>query len=145
MKNKRVAVVLLVVLVLCMALAGTVLAMSSSSYQLPWDLVSSGGGIRSSSSYWLGDSTGQPATGISHSSSYRLKAGFWSGATVTPPTVGMPGDANGDDDIDALDITAVERIIAGLDLQTPGADANQDGSINTVDITKIARIIAGLG
>ncbi|MBI4284371.1 MAG: hypothetical protein HY670_00505 [Chloroflexi bacterium] len=35
-----------------------------------------------------------------------------------------PGDANGDGVVDALDITKVERIIAGLDALTYGADAN---------------------
>ena len=56
----------------------------------------------------------------------------------------QPGDANGDGNINALDITKVERIIAGLDAATPGADANQDGNINALDITKVERIIAGL-
>ena len=35
-------------------------------------------------------------------------------------------------------------MIAGLDTQTPEADANQDGNVNALDITKIERIIAGL-
>jgi hypothetical protein len=65
----------------------------------------------------------------------------WSFTTV--PTV-TPGDANGDGAVNALDITKVERIIAGLDAETPGADANQDGNINALDITKTERIIAGL-
>lgn len=56
----------------------------------------------------------------------------------------LPGDANGDGNVNALDITKVERIIAGLDVETSGADANQDGNINALDITKIERIIAGL-
>jgi hypothetical protein len=54
------------------------------------------------------------------------------------------GDANGDGDIDALDITKVERIVAHLDLETPGADANGDGEVNALDITKVERMIAGL-
>ncbi len=54
------------------------------------------------------------------------------------------GDANGDGNINAVDITKVERIIVGLDAATPGADANQDGNINALDITKVERIIAGL-
>jgi len=65
----------------------------------------------------------------------------WSFTTVQTVT---PGDANGDGTVNALDITKVERIIAGLDAQTPGADANQDGNINALDITKVERIIAGL-
>ncbi len=55
-----------------------------------------------------------------------------------------PGDGNGDGNVNALDITKVERIIAGLDTETSGADANQDGNINALDITKVERIIAGL-
>ena len=67
----------------------------------------------------------------------------WIGDTVDVTSV-LPGDANGDGNINALDITKVERIIAGLDTETPGADANQDGNINALDITKVERIIAGL-
>ncbi len=56
----------------------------------------------------------------------------------------VPGDANGDGDVNAVDITKVERIIVKLDNPTPGADANQDGNINAIDITKVERIIVGL-
>jgi len=62
----------------------------------------------------------------------------WSFTTV------YVGDATEDGELNALDITRVERIIAGLDAETPGADANQDGNINALDITKVERIIAGL-
>ncbi len=55
-----------------------------------------------------------------------------------------PGDANGDGEVNAVDITKVERIIAGLDVSTPGADANQDGNIDALDITKVERLIVGL-
>lgn len=58
----------------------------------------------------------------------------------TPPS----GDVNGDYMVDAADITAVERMIAGLDTPTSGADANQDGQINALDITKVERIFAKL-
>ena len=70
-------------------------------------------------------------------------ASAYSWSFTTEPEV-TPGDANGDGNVNALDITKVERIIAGLDGQTPGADANQDGNINALDITKVERIIAGL-
>jgi hypothetical protein len=53
----------------------------------------------------------------------------------------VPGDANGDGVVNALDITKVERIIALLDPETPGADANQDGNVNALDITKVEIII----
>jgi len=38
----------------------------------------------------------------------------------------------------------VERIIAGLGSAAPEADVNEDGSINAVDITKVEKLIAGL-
>ena len=56
----------------------------------------------------------------------------------------IPGDANGDGNVNALDITNTERIIVGMDDETPGADANGDGSVNALDITRIEMIIAGL-
>ena len=56
----------------------------------------------------------------------------------------LPGDANEDGWVNILDITKVERIIVGLDAETPGADANQDGNVNALDITKIERLIVGL-
>jgi len=65
----------------------------------------------------------------------------WSFTTEAESTV-VPGDANGDGSVNALDITKVERIIAGMDAETPGADANEDGSVNALDITKVEIIIA---
>ncbi|MEK7353840.1 MAG: cohesin domain-containing protein, partial [Chloroflexota bacterium] len=56
----------------------------------------------------------------------------------------LPGDANGDEVVNALDLTATERIIVGLDAATPGADANKDGNVNALDLTLIERIIVGL-
>jgi len=56
----------------------------------------------------------------------------------------VPGDANGDGSVNALDITKVERVIAGLDTSTLGADANDDSAVNALDITKVERVIAGL-
>ena len=68
----------------------------------------------------------------------------WVGDSVDVTSV-LPGDANGDGAVNARDITKVERIIAGLERETPGADANGDGAVNARDITKVERIIAGLG
>jgi len=70
-------------------------------------------------------------------------AATWVGDSVHITAL-LPGDANGDGNINAIDITKVERIISGLDTATPGADANQDGKVNALDITKIELIIGGL-
>ena len=65
----------------------------------------------------------------------------WTFTTEGESTV-VPGDANGDGLVNALDITKVERIIAGLDPETLGADANEDGLVNALDITMVEIIIA---
>ncbi|MEK7353928.1 MAG: CARDB domain-containing protein [Chloroflexota bacterium] len=66
----------------------------------------------------------------------------WIGGTVEVGNV--RGDANGDGDVNALDITYTERIIVHLEQPTAGADANLDGNVNALDITTIERIIVGL-
>ena len=53
------------------------------------------------------------------------------------------GNANEDMDIDQLDITLIEEIIAGSSVETPLADANQDGVIDSADIEQIQAIIDG--
>ena len=52
--------------------------------------------------------------------------------------------ANSDGNVNGIDTTKVERVIAGLDPSTPAADTNQDININASDITKVERIIIGL-
>ena len=65
--------------------------------------------------------------------------------TVQATTQGsLPGDADGDGEVNVLDMTKVARIILLWDAETPGADANLDGEVNVLDMTKIARIILGL-
>jgi hypothetical protein len=66
-------------------------------------------------------------------------ASSWSFTTGTSTVI--PGDANEDGVVNALDITKVERIIAGLDAETQGADANEDGEVNALDITMVEIII----
>jgi hypothetical protein len=67
----------------------------------------------------------------------------WTGDSVDITSV-TPGDGNGDGAVNALDITKVERVIVGLDTDTPGSDANSDGNVNAMDITMIELIIAGM-
>ena len=67
-------------------------------------------------------------------------AATWTGDSIVV-TPALPGDANGDGVINALDITKVMRIIALLDAPTPGADVNQDGVVNVLDVTKTKLVI----
>lgn len=59
---------------------------ASSNYRLSRSVMGMGGGIKSSSSYVLLGTSGQPfATGLRTSSNYRLNSGYW-GAPITTPT-----------------------------------------------------------
>ncbi len=56
----------------------------------------------------------------------------------------IPGDANGDGLLNALDITTVEMVVGGILAATPGADANGDGFLNALDITTTEMIVGGV-
>ena len=66
----------------------------------------------------------------------------WTGSSMQVSI--RPGDANGDGEVNVLDMTKVTREILLLDLAGPGADANLDGKIDVLDLTKITRTILGM-
>jgi hypothetical protein len=90
MNNYRVAT-LLIVLLCCLALAGSTWAQGSSNYKLTWSAVGGGGGAAQSVSYRLHGAIGQNPAGAMGSSQYQLGSGFEYGAlaryTVFLPVV----------------------------------------------------------
>jgi iron complex transport system substrate-binding protein len=58
-------------------------------------------------------------------------------------TLGIFGNANGDDTIDMVDVTYTERIIMELNDETQLADAKYDGEVDILDVTQIELIILG--
>ena len=66
----------------------------------------------------------------------------WTGTSVNV-LASILGDANGDGNLNAVDITTIEMMVGGLLAGTPGADANQDGKWNALDITLIEILVAG--
>ena len=58
-------------------------------------------------------------------------------------TLGVFGNANGDDTIDMVDVTYTERIIMELNEETQLADAKYDGEVDILDVTQIELIILG--
>ena len=81
--NKQKTIILLVAL-LCVLLAGRVLAMESTNYQLNWftPLTSNGGGSASSDNYAINFSVGQTVIGASDSASYDSCLGYWCGGAA---------------------------------------------------------------
>lgn len=76
--NKQKTIILLVAL-LCILLAGQVLAMESANYQLNWftPLTSNGGGPASSTNYATNLTIGQSAIGASSGTNYDGCLGYW--------------------------------------------------------------------
>jgi len=56
----------------------------------------------------------------------------------------IPGDADGDGDVDVFDWVNVRRILEGLDDPTCGADADEDSDVDVFDWVKVRRILEGL-
>ena len=91
----------------------------------------------------VGTSTVSLSDGFLNNNSCSEIPATWAGDSVTvcePTIILRPGDANGDGALDAADITALEKIVVGLEGTTRGADANQDGTINAADITALEAI-----
>ncbi|HJH30627.1 MAG TPA: hypothetical protein C5S50_00160 [Methanosarcinaceae archaeon] len=64
-------------------------------------------------------------------------------AAASENTLGIFGNANGDDTIDMQDIEYTGSIILRLDDQTQFADAKYDGGIDILDLTQTELIICG--
>ncbi|MBW2635922.1 MAG: ABC transporter substrate-binding protein [Deltaproteobacteria bacterium] len=64
-------------------------------------------------------------------------------ATASDYTLGIFGNANEDDTIDAEDVEYTQRIVLGLNDQTQLADSKYDEQINILDVTQIELIMLG--
>jgi len=77
--RKRIILVLAVVL-LALAVAGGVLAQTSTNYNLEWHVIGGGGGPVSSASYMVRSTAGQGSASPPYSASgnYVVSGGYWS-------------------------------------------------------------------
>jgi hypothetical protein len=74
----------LLTLVVLILLAGSALAMSSDNYRLDWftPLTGGGGGAANSTNYAVNFTVGQTAIGISSSTNYGTRLGYWCDTTA---------------------------------------------------------------
>lgn len=63
---------------------------------------------------------------------------------LMPISPGMPGDVNGDDRVDALDIQLCINAALGLDVGTAQTDQNSDGQTDAIDIQLVINAVLGL-
>ena len=84
---------------------------------------------------------------IENSSNFNtsLEQYYYSFAIEVPQECGNPGDVNGDDSIDVLDVVSTVGIILGTieydENQYSNADLNEDGNVDVLDIVLIVEII----
>ena len=85
--SKQTVIALVAGFLCCLLLAGSVLAMSSTSYRLDWftPLTSGGGGAASSTNYAVNLTIGQASIGRSSSANYAAGLGYWYGYRVELP------------------------------------------------------------
>ena len=94
-------------------------------------------------------------TGLTANTDYRVQVrGKYGSENYSPwvtkaftTTAPMPGDANGDGEVNVTDIMAVANFILGIDMTTfyeQAADVNGDDDVNVTDIMGIANIILGV-
>ncbi len=89
----------------------------------------------------------------SEARTYQVLVDGLTGSFAAIAPVGLIGDLNDDGVVNVLDITLLERYIAGLSVSTPlsqeeflrRADVNGDGVVNSLDITALETLIAGDG
>lgn len=87
--------------------------------------------------------------GVSHCPFYAWKNGESSVFTFTikDPSAFIPGDANGDGEVNVFDVTATVNYILGTPYEGfvfEAADVNGDDVVNVFDVTKVVNIILGV-
>ncbi len=128
---RRTAVLMVAILAGLAALA-IVLAQTSTSFDLTWNVLGGGGGSSDSASFAVDGTLGQTAPGNSASTNFQLAAGIWPGVaaaagaggatpapTATPTPTASPGstilgDVDCDGDVDAVDAQKELRHVAVL-------------------------------
>ena len=85
MKYRRMILALAVIALMLVPAAGAVLAQSSASYNLEWNIIGGSGGPMSSASYAVNSTAGQAAASPPYSASSRfaVSGGYWFGDGIT--------------------------------------------------------------
>ena len=84
---------------------------------------------------------------LSNNNANSISANLVDSGTISSPS--LVGDANGDGSLGAQDITAIERLVIGLDVdgvisgvEPPGADADESGGdLDALDVTSVEELV----
>jgi hypothetical protein len=113
---------------------------AGQSYDLSWNTIDGGGAMSATGgNFELAGTIGQPDAGSFAppltGGNFELIGGFWPAASATPS---IPGDLDGDCDVDIADLAATLSVYGCCVSQTcylPVADINADGCIDLTDLT----------
>jgi hypothetical protein len=116
----------------------------TTSEQIPWQVISSGGTRGTSTNYVLTGTVGQTAVGYGSSTNFRLSHGFWQefGPTTCCNHDGIRGDVNYS--LSGPNVADLTYLVAYLKQSPPGfpappcfeeGDVNGNGAINVGDVT----------
>jgi hypothetical protein len=81
-RNLRFIILLIVLMLGWAALAQARSSEGAGLYDLSWYTFDAGGGTRSSGSYTINGTIGQPEAALMSNGSYSLAGGFWGGTAV---------------------------------------------------------------
>jgi hypothetical protein len=99
-----------------------------ASFEIPWNVVASGGGFASNATFELEGTIGQPiAGGELTGGSFSLVAGYG----ALPETVGCLGDFDGNAVVDAADLATFLGVWGTGD---DSADFDQSGTVDAGDL-----------
>ncbi len=109
--------------------------------EISWQVLSSGGGSGSSTSFILNGTVGQTAAGMGNSANFSLNHGYWQNfGGGEGPCDCDPGNVNGDATINIFDITYIISYLylggpAPVPYELCNGDPNKDCTCNIFDIT----------
>ncbi len=120
-------------LLTCLALAGLVLAQTSTNFDQSWHVLSGAGAAASSTNFAVDGSLGQLATAIAESSNYSVESGYWYG----PITCILSGDLDCNCQVNMSDVMQVAsrwRCRCGDGCYDAYYDLDGDCDIDVLDI-----------
>ncbi|HNO77194.1 MAG TPA: hypothetical protein PKN33_03960 [Phycisphaerae bacterium] len=130
-----------------LAVAGLLVSgafVSAGELDLRWRTVDSGGGYSAGGEFEIEGTAGQPDAGAMTGGSFALAGGFWSAATQN---VAIPGDCDGDGEVDLDDhadvIACLSGPSAGVNAGCACFDFDLEGDTDLRDFANLQMVFTG--